>query len=727
MNTLIYSITNIMKTKSQLFAATVFVISSLFSGISHAEIHTIDLLVLHPPKSVLNTDIITRVASMEHYANTALENSNANIRFRVVKIEEINLSNPKTDGATLRALKSSQKAQELRAKYGADLVTMITPTGPYCGVGYILGGYNHKMYSGHKNYGFNVVADRCITAFAHELGHNLGLGHSAKQGSTGGLYRWGRGHGEQNDFVTTMAYTSAYNARRVQVFSNPEITKCNGLKCGKPITVSDGAHATKAVGVSGPQISEWFESREIVESINLPPNAVEDFAITPSDEAVEIYVLANDVDPEQDTITVISVGAAKHGKTSVTDGVINYIPDMDFVGQDNFQYTIDDGHNHPTETIVTVNVGWGVNYEYFQGHWNSLPDFINSNPVDTGISHNFSLEKRLRDNNFGFRYFAQIKVPTTGSYQFFLTSDDGSQLLIDNKLIINNDGIHGALTKNNTLSLNVGLHRFEVLFFQATGGQQLKVEWQGPGVERQIISSNALRLADPINSFPVATDDTAKTPQNTEVIIDVLNNDIDTDGDEIRLVSLNTADHGKVSIQNNKLIYKPDFGFSGTDQFSYIINDGRGGEDSALVTVTVGQGVNYEYYEGSWNSLPDFDTLTAIASGTQKDFSLNNRNQNDNFAFRFNSGLNVPNDGQYYIFLISDDGSKIFIDGELVINNDGIHALRFKYTRIELTAGIHEIEVQYFEKTGRERLALYWWERKMGFKRISEKYLKPFE
>lgn len=726
MKTQIHISTNIMKTKLQLFATTVLIISSLYSSIGRAEIHTIDLLVLHPPKSILNTDIPTRVASMENYANTALENSNANIRFRVVKIEEFNLPNPKTDAVTLHALRGSKKAHELRAKYGADLVTMITPTGPYCGVGYVLGGYNNTIYSGHKNYGFNVVADRCISSFAHELGHNLGLGHSAKQGSKGGLYAWGRGHGEQNNFVTTMAYTSAYNASRLQVFSNPEITTCNGLKCGKSTHYDDGAHATKAVGVSGPQIASWFESREIVNSINLPPNAVEDYAITKTNETVEINVLANDVDPENDDITLTSVGTAKHGTTSFEDGVITYIPEQGFVGQDNFQYTIDDNHNHPTNTTVTVNVGWGVNFEYFQGQWNSLPDFTNLTAIKHGISHNFSLEKRERNNDFGFRYFAQIEVPKTGSYQFFLTSDDGSQLLIDNKLIIDNDGLHDALTKNTSVNLTAGSHRFEVLFFQAAGAQQLKVEWQGPGFERQIISSNALRLADPINSFPVATDDTARITENTEVIIDVLRNDVDTDGDEIQIISLSPVEHGKVSIKNNKLVYQPDSGFNGKDQFSYLISDGRGGEDYGLVTVTVGQAVDYEYYEGSWNSLPDFDSLTPIASGTQKDFALTNRNQNDNFAFHFRSGLDVPNDGHYYIFLISDDGSKIFIDGELLINNDGIHGRRFKYTRVELSAGIHEIEVQYFEKTGRERLALYWWERQMGFKKISEQQLKPF-
>ncbi len=724
MNTSINTGTKNMMKKLQLLLAVVFIAGSLFSGIARAEIHTIDLLVLHPPKSVLNTDTLTRVASMEQYANKALENSKSSIRFRVVKIAEIDLPNPKTDNATLRALKNSRKAQELRAKYGADLVTMITPTGPYCGVGYVLGGANGKVYSGHKRYGFNVVADRCVSSFAHELGHNLGLGHSAKQGSTGGLYSWGRGHGEDSKFVTTMAYVSAYKASRVPFFSNPDLIECRGLACGKSIEDSDGANAVKAIDVSGPQIASWNESSELISNVNLAPAAAEDFAITHIGEAVEIAVLDNDVDPEQDTLNIESVSDAHHGTASVVNGIIHYFPEPSFIGQDSFQYTINDGYSHPVNATVTVNVGWGVNYQYFQGTWNELPNFDTATVLKEGISHNFSLEQRLRENNFGFRYFAQLKIPQSGNYQFYLTSDNGSKLIIDDVTVINNDE---SATTGNSINLDAGLHSIEVHYFQATGNQRLNVEWQGPGFIRQIMSSSSLRLDESDNSFPVAADDIARTSKNTEILIDVLKNDIDTDGDAIQLVSIGEASHGDVNLLGSKLIYQPDLGYSGTDQFSYIISDGNDGEDTGVVTIHVRQGVSYEYYEGSWSSLPDFDSLTPVASGKQNDFSLTNRNKNDNFAFRFRSGLDVPHDGRYYIFLISDDGSKIFIDGELLVNNDGVHGRHFEYSRIELTAGLHDIEVQYFEETGRERLAIYWWERKMGFKKVNEKYLKAID
>ncbi len=707
--------------KQSLFTVLLFISSALFN-ISKAEIHTIDLLVLHPPKSVLNTDFVTRVASMESYANKALENSQSNLRFRVIQLAEINIPNPKTDGATLSKLVKNTRAQELRTKYGADLVTMITPTGPYCGVGYLIGGNNDTIYSGSKAYGFNVVADRCVTAFAHELGHNLGLGHSAKQNSRGGLYSWGRGHGVDRQFVTTMAYGSAYQAPRVQFFSNPEVKTCKNQQCGVEINRSNAAHAVKAIGVSGPQIAAWYDSVDPVKT-NQPPHANEDFAVSQQNKPVTIDVLNNDVDPESDTLILSSVDAAKHGQTKIQAGEIIYTPNAGFIGQDNFQYHIADSHGNKAQGKVTVNIGWGTHYQYFQGRWTQLPDFTKLTAVDSGIAHNFTLQPRLRDENYGFRYSAQLEVPVSGNYRFFLTSDDGSRLTIDNQQIINNDGTHTAQTKSTSVNLQSGLHSIEVDYFQATDKHTLILEWQIPGQSREQISSSALRLAKPQNSYPVAKNDTVSMAQDSEISIDVLKNDSDADNDKLSIVSFTEASNGSVSLLNQQFIYQPAPGFTGSDAFSYQISDGRGGEDSAEVKISVGLGVAYQYYEGNWNRLPDFSLLTPASEGTQKVFNLRNRKRNNYFAFRFHSVLNVPEDGDYSFYLRSDDGSKLFIDGKLVINNDGLHSARWRANRIPLTAGAHNIEVQYFEKTGRQRLALYWKGPEIGFSKLTEDYL----
>jgi hypothetical protein len=92
------------------------------------------------------------------------------------------------------------------------------------------------------------------------------------------------------------------------------------------------------------------------------------------------------------------------------------------------------------------------------------------------------------------------------------------------------------------------------------------------------------------NSAPVATDDEAMTDEGAPVIVDVLANDSDADGDSLTIDSFDetSAEGGTVTDNGDgKLTYAPPAGFVGTDSFGYAIADGRGGTDTATVKVTV--------------------------------------------------------------------------------------------------------------------------------------------
>ncbi|MEM6253280.1 MAG: Ig-like domain-containing protein, partial [Cyanobacteria bacterium P01_D01_bin.156] len=98
------------------------------------------------------------------------------------------------------------------------------------------------------------------------------------------------------------------------------------------------------------------------------------------------------------------------------------------------------------------------------------------------------------------------------------------------------------------------------------------------------------------NTDPVATADTAVTPQDTAVNIDVLANDNDTDGDPLTLSISTQANSGTASVNDNGtpgdvsddfISYTPNPGFSGNDSFAYQVSDGNGGTDTATVNVSV--------------------------------------------------------------------------------------------------------------------------------------------
>jgi TolB protein len=72
--------------------------------------------------------------------------------------------------------------------------------------------------------------------------------------------------------------------------------------------------------------------------------------------AVTINVLANDSDPESDPISISEIGTASHGTASLEDGIVTYVPDADFVGTDEFTYTIEDDQNETAIAIVHIKI-----------------------------------------------------------------------------------------------------------------------------------------------------------------------------------------------------------------------------------------------------------------------------------------------------------------------------------------------------------------------------------
>ena len=90
-----------------------------------------------------------------------------------------------------------------------------------------------------------------------------------------------------------------------------------------------------------------------------------------------------------------------------------------------------------------------------------------------------------------------------------------------------------------------------------------------------------------VNDPPVAANDTAITSENTPVIIDVLHNDYDVDGDTLSVDSVTQAINGSVINNGANITYTPATGFNGIDSFTYTVSDGNGGSDTATVTVNI--------------------------------------------------------------------------------------------------------------------------------------------
>ena len=90
----------------------------------------------------------------------------------------------------------------------------------------------------------------------------------------------------------------------------------------------------------------------------------------------------------------------------------------------------------------------------------------------------------------------------------------------------------------------------------------------------------------PTNNAPVAANDTANTAAESAISIAVLANDYDADGDVLTITSTSGV-NGSAQVSGGNILFTPNTGFSGTETFNYSISDGKGGNDSATVTVTV--------------------------------------------------------------------------------------------------------------------------------------------
>ena len=80
----------------------------------------------------------------------------------------------------------------------------------------------------------------------------------------------------------------------------------------------------------------------------------------------------------------------------------------------------------------------------------------------------------------------------------------------------------------------------------------------------------------------------------------------------------------------------------------------------------------------------------------------------DTFASRHTGYMEVDTAGRYTLYLSSSDGSKLWLDGKLLINNDGLHPMRQRSRTVALSAGLHSLRVDYFENTGKAGLIVSW-------------------
>ncbi|MGD2205172.1 MAG: Ig-like domain-containing protein [Anaerolineae bacterium] len=281
-----------------------------------------------------------------------------------------------------------------------------------------------------------------------------------------------------------------------------------------------------------------------VANVNDPPQAVPDLAETEFNTPVTIPVLDNDGDPEGDPLTLLAVycSLACSGSATVSGNQVIYTPAAGFVGVEPFGYIVHDGNAGLAATTITVLV----------------------QPTDTG---GVDLQPDV------------------------ITTTEETAVLID---VLDNDDaaeplelVFAGPSAGGVASLDGEQVRFEpALDFHGVATFTYAARAGSSGVGSAPVTVHVLPLSD----APTAAADSASTLLGAAVVIDLLANDGDPDGDDIMLAGIGQGVNGLVLRTGpGEVTYYPGTGFHGEDSFSYTIVDGQGGTASGVAHVQVGE------------------------------------------------------------------------------------------------------------------------------------------
>ena len=301
-----------------------------------------------------------------------------------------------------------------------------------------------------------------------------------------------------------------------------------------------------------------------INPVNDAPVAAADAFTTNEDTALMGDVLADngsgvddDVEGDMLTVDVMPVVGPSDGMLVLNaNGTFTYTPDADFNGADSFTYRVRDGNGGEDTAVVNITV-----------------DPVNDAPVaaDDAFTTNEDVALMgdvLADNGSG------------------VDDDiDGDMLTVDTMPVVGpSDGMlvlnaNGTFTYTPDADFN-GADSFAYRVLDGNGGEDTAV------VNITI---------DPVNDAPVAADDAFTTNEDTALMGDVLADngsgvDDDVEGDMLTvdvMPVVGPSDGILVLNANGTFTYTPDADFNGVDSFTYRVRDGNGGEDTAVVNITV--------------------------------------------------------------------------------------------------------------------------------------------
>lgn len=223
-----------------------------------------------------------------------------------------------------------------------------------------------------------------------------------------------------------------------------------------------------------------------------------------------------------------------------------------------------------------------------------------------------------RRDRFAVRWSGILFIRRPGNYHYLLRSDDGSRMYIDNRYMLNNDGLHGMRTRTSKYRMVKGQSKVRIEFFENGGGAGCQFKYHGAdtGNRWRIVSGSAVRYA------------------------------------------LESGFKERV--------------FYSWGGLKSVPNMNRIGWRDRVVRQVV-----YGNTNRAWSGFAD----------------------NQNFAVRWTGYLRIYRTGTYRWSLGSDDGSRLYLNGRYIVNNDGLHGFRWRESNYRIGGRVH-VRLEFFERGG---------------------------
>ncbi|MCA1323476.1 cadherin-like domain-containing protein [Herbaspirillum sp. alder98] len=302
------------------------------------------------------------------------------------------------------------------------------------------------------------------------------------------------------------------------------------------------------------------------------------------------FLLANDTDVDIATngqvLSITAVSNAQHGTVQLlADGTIRFTPELNYFGPAAFSYTVDDGNGGQVIGTTVVNLA----------PVNDAPDVVGETLT-----------------------FDEDNIQTIDQALLLANDSDVDNPHSDLKIIAVDNASHGVVSLNQDGSI-----RFvpDPDYFGAASFTYTVSD----GVGGFTVGTASLDIL-PVNDAPRLQGETASTDEDQIIHFSVdglLSNDVDVDNDhsELRLTSVGNATHGTVRLENGEIIFTPDLNYFGAASFTYVVDDGVGGQSQARVDINFNSVndipvVNDELFNGKRNVTYTLTQAALLANDT---------------------------------------------------------------------------------------------------------------